>query len=223
MVFNDALRVRDEAYRAGVKLPDSEIQRQVITKAKTTEARLAGRGAQCRVGPVGQRFPPGVAQLFRLGHRKASWPQSGPSAVQIAQGSEAIVSADPQRVQPQRPNRRLFVAKVGEVRVRWSRELPSAPSSVTIIREPDGHFYASFVVKVSAVPLPATDQEAGVDVGIARLATVATTDGERIRRPNPSTRSQAAQIAAVGAGEVPPAERIAQQRQDQKKGRGRAQ
>src|SRR6478735_6552240 len=39
VVFNDALRVRDEAYRAGVKLPDSEIQRQVITKATTTEAR----------------------------------------------------------------------------------------------------------------------------------------------------------------------------------------
>jgi hypothetical protein len=39
VVFNDALRVRDETYRAGVKLSDSEIQRRVITAAKTTEAR----------------------------------------------------------------------------------------------------------------------------------------------------------------------------------------
>ncbi|TDH40200.1 transposase, partial [Mycobacterium eburneum] len=54
-----------------------------------------------------------------------------------------------------KPNGRLFVAKVGEVRVRWSRELPSVPSSVTIIAEPDGHFYASFVVGVPATPLPA--------------------------------------------------------------------
>ena len=38
---------------------------------------------------------------------------------------------------------RLFVARVGEIRVRWSRDLPSEPSSVTIIREPDGHYYAS--------------------------------------------------------------------------------
>ncbi|HEX7428288.1 MAG TPA: helix-turn-helix domain-containing protein [Mycobacterium sp.] len=34
VVFNDALRVRDEAYRAGVKLCDTLIQRQVITAAK---------------------------------------------------------------------------------------------------------------------------------------------------------------------------------------------
>src|SRR3981081_1788396 len=39
VVFNDALRVRDEAYRGGVKLSDSEIQRRGITAAKTTEAR----------------------------------------------------------------------------------------------------------------------------------------------------------------------------------------
>ncbi len=39
VVFNDALRVRDEAYRAGIKLSDSEIQRRVITHAKTTTER----------------------------------------------------------------------------------------------------------------------------------------------------------------------------------------
>jgi putative transposase len=39
VVFNDALRVRDEAYLAGVKLSDSEIQRWVITVAKTTVER----------------------------------------------------------------------------------------------------------------------------------------------------------------------------------------
>ena len=84
-----------------------------------------------------------------------------------------------------KPTGRLFVAKVGEVTVRWSRELPSQPSSVTIIREPDGHYYASFVVDVVATPLPTVDREAGVDVGIARLATIATTDGQRVDVENP--------------------------------------
>ena len=84
-----------------------------------------------------------------------------------------------------RPGGRLFVAKVGEVRVRWSRELPSAPSSVTIIREPDGHYYASFVVDVAATPLPVVQREAGVDVGLARLATIATTDDRRLDVVNP--------------------------------------
>jgi putative transposase len=77
------------------------------------------------------------------------------------------------------------LAKVGHVRVRWSRDLPSQPSSVTVIREPDGHFYASFVVEVSESPLPMVDREAGVDVGIVRLATVATTDGQRSDIANP--------------------------------------
>jgi putative transposase len=39
VVFNDALRVRDDAYLAGIKLSDSEIQRRVITQAKTTVER----------------------------------------------------------------------------------------------------------------------------------------------------------------------------------------
>jgi putative transposase len=79
----------------------------------------------------------------------------------------------------------LFVAKVGEVRVRWSRDLPSAPSSVTIIREPDGHHYASFVVDVATTPLPVSDTEAGVDVGIVRFATIATSDEKRTDIANP--------------------------------------
>src|SRR3981081_3476846 len=37
--FNGALRVGDEAYRAGVKLSDSDIQRRVITQAKRTTER----------------------------------------------------------------------------------------------------------------------------------------------------------------------------------------
>jgi IS605 OrfB family transposase len=39
VVFNDALHVRDEAYQAGTKLSDSEIQRRVITQAKKTTER----------------------------------------------------------------------------------------------------------------------------------------------------------------------------------------
>ena len=84
-----------------------------------------------------------------------------------------------------RDNGLLFVAKVGEVAVRWSRELPSTSSSVTIIREPDGHFYPSFVVDVPASPLPPVAREAGMDVGVARLATIAATDGTRSDIANP--------------------------------------
>ena len=100
VVFNDALRVRGEAYRAGIKLSDSEIQRRVITAAKTTErAGWLCRGAQCGVGAVGQRLPAGLAQLLRLATGKRKGRQGGPAADEVAQGSSAVVSAHPQRIQ----------------------------------------------------------------------------------------------------------------------------
>ena len=185
VVFNDALRVRDEAYRTGLKLSDSEIQRRVITEGKSTDARAW----LCTV--------PSVALVQSVNDSHRAWRNffdAGSGKRKGARvGRPRFKSAKDHRQSFRltrngfslKANGRLFVAKVGEVRVRWSRELPSTPSSVTIIREPDGHFYASFVVEVAASPLPAVVREAGVDVGIARLATIAATDGRRSDIENP--------------------------------------
>ena len=185
VVFNDALRVRDEAYRAGMKLSDSEIQRRVITAAKATEQR----GWLAEV--------PSVALVQSVNDSRRAWRNFFDSTTGKRKGRRVGRPRFKSRKDHRqsfrltrngfsvRPSGRLFVAKVGEVRVRWSRELPSAPSSVTIIGEPDGHFYASFVVEVVATPMAPVDHEAGVDVGIARLATVAASDGTRIDVANP--------------------------------------
>ena len=50
-----------------------------------------------------------------------------------------------------------------------------------MIREPDGRYYASFVVDRPATPLPACAPEVGVDLGLNRLAV--TSDGEVIANP----------------------------------------
>jgi putative transposase len=39
VVFNDAIRLREEARERGEKISDTEVQRQVITLAKTTPER----------------------------------------------------------------------------------------------------------------------------------------------------------------------------------------
>ena len=39
VVYNDCMRVRDEAYAAGEKISDTEVQRRVITLAKLTPER----------------------------------------------------------------------------------------------------------------------------------------------------------------------------------------
>ena len=66
-----------------------------------------------------------------------------------------------------------YVAKVDEIGVRWSRDLPSLPSSVTIVGEPDGRYYARFVIDAAVPPPPTTGQEAG---GGCRYRPVADTD-----------------------------------------------
>lgn len=185
VVFNDALRVRDEAYRAGVTLSDSEIQRRVITAAKATDERAW----LCEV--------PSVALVQSVNDSRRAWRNFFDSGSGKRKGRRVGRPRFKSRKDHRqsfrltrngfslRANGRLFVAKVGEVRVRWSRELPSVPSSVTIIRDPDGHYYASFVVEVAPIPLPAVARETGVDLGIARLATTADTDGGRADIENP--------------------------------------
>ena len=77
--------------------------------------------------------------------------------------------------------RRLQVARLGVLRLRWDRSLPSPPSSVTIIREASGRYFVSFVVEVEIKALPKTDQSVGIDFGISSLATLST--GEHIANP----------------------------------------
>ena len=203
VVFNDALRVRGEAYRAGMKLSDTEIQRRVITQAKTT----AERGWLAEV--------PSVALVQSVNDSRRAWRNYFDSHTGKRRGRKLgrprMKSRKDHRQSFRltrngfsvRDNGWLFVAKVGEVRVRWSRQLPSAPSSVTIIREPDGHYYASFVVDVTAIPLPAVQREAGVDVGIARLATIANTDEARTTWRTPSTWAASSESCAGWSGRSP--------------------
>src|SRR5262249_2025719 len=80
-----------------------------------------------------------------------------------------------------RPDRRVYLAKIGEVKVRWSRKLPCEPRSVTVTLEPDGRYYLSFCIEREAQPLPHIDHETGIDLGLARLLTIS--DGEIVDNP----------------------------------------
>jgi putative transposase len=55
------------------------------------------------------------------------------------------------------PNGKLRLPKIGDVPVRWSRPLPSEPSSVTVIKDAAGRYFASFVIETQPTPLPQTE------------------------------------------------------------------
>ena len=179
VVYNDCLRLRDACHAAGEKISDTEVQRRVVTLAKQAPER-AWLGEVASVALVqacndarrayrnwfdslsGTRKGRKVGHpVFRRKHQRQS--------IRLTRNGFAL------------HGQRLYVAKVGDVRVESSRDLPSVPSSVTVIKEADGRYYASFVVEREATPLPACDREIGVDLGLASLAV--TSDGDVIGNP----------------------------------------
>jgi GNAT superfamily N-acetyltransferase len=65
--------------------------------------------------------------------------------------------------------------------VRWSRRLPSEPSSVTVIKDAAGRYFASFVVQAGEDRLPDAGGEVGIDLGLTHFAVLS--DGRKIASP----------------------------------------
>ena len=139
---------------------------------------MAGHRAVSGAGASLQRCPPRLPELFRSRSGKRKGRKIGHPRFRSKRGRQSIRLT---RNGFSLRGERLYVAKVGQIKLRWSRPLPGPPSSVTVIREPDGRYYASFVVERPPTPLPPSDCEVGVDVGLARLAV--TSGGEIIANP----------------------------------------
>lgn len=77
--------------------------------------------------------------------------------------------------------RTLTLAKIGAIKVKWSRDTVLDASSLRVLRDASGRYFASFVVEVQPVQLPETGEAVGIDFGLNRLATLST--GERIANP----------------------------------------
>lgn len=176
-VFNDAVAARRTARAAGLPYPSTaQLDKLLITQAKRTPERswlaevstvplqqalrdchvayrnffdsLSGKRAGARVGPP--RFK------RRSNRQSARYTRNGFSL---------------------RPNGRLYLAKVGELRVAWSRELSAEPSSVTVIKTPTGKYFASFVVTVDEneerlEPVADPNAETGIDLGLKDFAVL---------------------------------------------------
>jgi len=73
-------------------------------------------------------------------------------------------------------NHNLVLSKIGRIKIKWSRILPSYPTTVTLIYKPSGRFFVSFVVEVKDQKLPKTKEVVGIDFGISRLATLSNNE-----------------------------------------------
>src|SRR5260221_4096540 len=123
VVFNDSLRLREMCHAAGEKITDTEVQRRVITLAKFTEERawLAEVPSVALVQACNDARRAyrnwfdslsGKRKGRRIGHPRFR-SKRGRQSIRLTPNGFALHGT------------RLHVAKVGGIRVRWSRELPS--------------------------------------------------------------------------------------------------
>jgi putative transposase len=76
----------------------------------------------------------------------------------------------------------IHLTKIGDLKPIWSRDLPSSPSSVTVIKDCAGRYFLSFVVEVQPIELDAENQSIGIDLGIKTFAFMS--NGEQAHAPD---------------------------------------
>ncbi|MFD3836239.1 RNA-guided endonuclease InsQ/TnpB family protein [Streptomyces sp. NPDC058642] len=184
VVWNDALRIRRDAYAKGLPRPTAaELSKRVLTEAKTTLERawlseVSSVVLQQSLRDLETAY--GNFSASRNGTRKG--PRLGPPRMKKKTARQAIRFTANARWSITESGR-LRLPKIGDVEVRWSRELPAQPSSVTIVKDPSGRYFASFVVEAEDQRLPELDTEetdTGIDLGLSSYAVLR---GRKIASP----------------------------------------
>jgi putative transposase len=184
VVFNDALHARRAAYVNGDPyLSDGELSKQVITRAKSTPERVwlgevsavVLQQALADLNTAYRNFFASVTGT-RKGRKVASprfrSRKDNRQAIRFTRNARFAVLS----------NGRLRLPKIGDLDVRWSRDLPAEPSSVTIVKDAAGRYFASFVITTKQdETLPAVEPEVGIDLGLTHFAVLS--DGTKVAAP----------------------------------------
>ncbi|WP_335987593.1 RNA-guided endonuclease InsQ/TnpB family protein [Glycomyces sp. MUSA5-2] len=178
VVFNDAVAARKHAHAEGLRYPTTAaLSKALITDAKRTPERawLGGVSAvvlQQALADADRAY----RNFFASIKGKRAGTRIGPPRFKRRSNTQAIRFTRNARFKVLAGGR-LRLPKIGDLKVAWSRELPSAPSSVTIIKAPTGRYYASFVVSVDdgaelLEPISDNDAETGIDLGLKSFAVL---------------------------------------------------
>lgn len=182
VVWNDALTFCNESYQKGEKYcGESELQKRFITQAKKSEKRawlseVSNIPLQQSIRDLGQAFP----NFFKscTGKKKGK-KVSLPKFKKRKSSQSCRFRAGGFKVN----QHNVKLAKIGTIKIEWSRPLPSAPSSATIIKDAADRYFLSFVVEILPTPLPNNNQSIGIDLGIIDFATF--DNGEKVKAPKP--------------------------------------
>ncbi len=178
VVWNDALALCKQSEK---KPKSTELQKIVITQAKRTTERAWLENVSCV--PLQQS----VADLEiafknffdsckgnRKG-RKVGYPE-------FKKRTSSQSARLTRRGFSMKENGGVYLAKIGIVNPVWSRELPSEPSSVTVIKDCANRYFLSFVVEIESIQTEAKNSSVGIDLGIKTFAVMS--NGEKAESPN---------------------------------------
>lgn len=177
VTWNDALAICKQSE----KLPsNNDLQKLVITQAKKTEPRkwlseVSNIPLQQSVADLGVAYKnffdslKGKRKGKKVGRPKFKKKTNQQSA-RFRIGGFSIKGDE------------VYLAKIGNISPIWSRELPSAPSSVTVIKDCANRYFLSFVVEVEPVHIDAKNQSIGIDLGLKTFAVMS--NGEKAESPN---------------------------------------
>lgn len=182
VVWNDCLRTRQEAHAAGLPFVSSaELFKTYITRAKRTPERswLAEVSAvvlQQSLRDLDLAFK----NFFDSVSGKRRGPRVRPPRFKTKRASRQSIRLNSNAFSI-KMNGRVHLAKVGDLKVRWSRPLPAPPSSLTVTVDSSGRYFLSFVVDITAQHLPTVCTETGIDLGLGHFAVL--DDGRKVSAP----------------------------------------
>ncbi|WP_405637955.1 transposase [Streptomyces sp. NBC_00056] len=187
VVFNDAVRAREDARKAGQPFPTAgDLSRKLITEAKLSKERswlgeVSAVVLQQSLRDVETAYRNFFASL--KGSRKG--PRVGPPRFKSRKDARQSVRFTANARWTITDGGRLCLPKIGAVKVKWSRTLPTTRTSVTVIKDAAGRHFASFVIDTDpaadAARMPATDRTIGIDLGLTHFAVLS--DGTKIDSP----------------------------------------
>ncbi|WP_143078896.1 RNA-guided endonuclease InsQ/TnpB family protein [Nonomuraea pusilla] len=183
VVFNDGLRIRRDAHAAGLPhISGGDLSKQVITRAKKTPGRswlgeVSAVVLQQALADLNTAYRNFFASL--TGKRKG--PKVAPPRFRSKRDNRQAIRFTKNARFSVTMGGKLRLPKIGDVPVRWSRDLPAEPSSVTVVKDAADRYFASFVVETADVPLPESAGEVGIDLGLSHFAV--TSDGRKVDNP----------------------------------------
>ncbi len=179
-VWNQSLAHCNQLYADGIKKPSyTDLTKQFITQAKRELVWLkevASTPLQQSLKDLDQAYK----NFFNscTGKRKGIKVKPPKFKNRKSRQTARFVGANYQINQD-----KIYLPKVGKIKIVWSRPLASQPTSVTIIRDSANRYFASFVVEINSEFLPKTDNSIGIDLGISTFATLS--NGEKYEAPKP--------------------------------------